>query len=132
MFIEIYKTISEKTRAARHKQRQSVPEDTQEIQNLTGEVNPFGVAAQKRQEWFKREQTSPIRKFHFRLENTHNLAHSDIINIENSQVRELSFNAGADNSMFLEMNPRNRIHPLRPIIIQHRPRTLIEKPKKAD
>jgi len=128
MFIEIYKTISEKTRAARLKQHQSVPEENQETQNLTLTAiklqPPEGdVRAQRRQDSINREQTSPIKKLHFRPENNSDLANSDFIHVEDSQAPESTFHADTNNSISWD----HRNHLPRPIIIRHRPRTINQR-----
>jgi len=98
MFIELYKTISEKERAAQRKQGQNKPEDHQETQSLTrtaAPLQPSETDAQKEQDW-------SIEKLSF----NGNVTPSNF-NVESSQVLESNFHA--DNSRELDIYPSNRI-----------------------
>jgi len=92
MFIEIYKSISEKKRAARLKKSQSFPVDTQETQNLTQTANRLqssGVIAQNRQDSINQEENKSIERVYFLSENNQkrNLVTSDF-HMEPSQALE--------------------------------------------
>jgi hypothetical protein len=107
MFIEIYKTISEKNRAARLKQRQGVPEDTQETQNLTQTADPLRSSetdTQKIQDTIIQEETKSIENPYFFSENNQkrNLANSNAINMES--------NLNTDYSQELNRYPSHRLN----------------------
>jgi len=131
MFIEIYKIISEKKRAARLKQRLSVPEDNQETQNLTRTVSPLQLPeteAQKGQDSTNQDQTASIEKTSFLPRNNkkRNLSNFDFINLESSQALEPNF--CVENSILSDVNPSDRINQqghqsARPIVIRRRPQT---------
>ena len=130
MFIEIYKTISEKKRAARLKKQQSVPVDNQESRNLTQTASPFHpseATSQKRQPWINREQTASIENFHLESGNSQNrnLMTSDLFNTEESS-HGLETNFYIENSILSGANSRKRINRQRnqspvPIMVRQRP-----------
>ena len=106
MFIEIYKTISEKKRAARLKK--TIPEDNQETQNLTETADRLQSSEafpQKREHSINQEA---VEKFYFVPENyqKHNVFSSNL-NMESSQ------SLNVENSILSEMNSSNRIDPQR-------------------
>ena len=132
MFIEIYKTISEKKRAARLKKSHSVPVDNQEIQNLNQTASPLHPSetddAPKRQDSINQEESKSTEKFYFLPENYQNcdLANSDLRNMEPSQGLESNFSG--ENSISSDMIPSQRINHQRtpssvPIMIRHRPQS---------
>jgi len=125
MFIEIYKTISEKTKEARRKQAQNKLEGNQETQNLTqtaGPLHPPETDDRKIQAWANQDQTAPsIDNFYLlRGGNQNGDVTTYDLNLESSQARESSFNV--DNSRELEINSSTR-----PPLIRRRLRTLNQR-----
>jgi len=134
MFIEIYKTISEKERVARLKKSHSVPVDNQEIQNLTQTANPFHPSetdVPKRQNSINQEENKSIEKFYFLPEDNQkrNLVTSDF-HMGSSQGVKSNFYA--ENSMLSDMHPSNRANhqinqSARLIMIRHRPQAMNQR-----
>ena len=122
MFIEIYKTISEKKRAAKLKKHQSIPVDTQETQNLTQTASPFQPSetnSAKRQDSITQEETQSIENFYLFPENNQRR------NLDNSNLIKMESNFNADHTQEPDLHPGYRLNQqrdqnTRPIMIRHR------------
>ena len=115
MFIEIYKTISQKIKAAKRKQGQNKPEDKQETQNLTQTARPLQPPETDDR---NREQTASIDNFYL-LPGVNQNGNVTIYDLN----MESNFNP--ENSRELEMDQSNRINQNTiPIMIRRRLQTL--------
>ena len=132
MFIEIYNTISEKTRAARYKLSEDIAIQTTDrnnfdSQNLTLATSPsqhLQTRAQRKNEtWVHNQQTSSLENLHLlpRSKNNSNIIISDF-SLESSQAQE--FPQNPENSFGEDLHARNKIDQnrgLRPTPIFYRP-----------
>jgi len=134
MFIEIYKTISEKKRAAKLKKHQSIPVDTQETQNLTQTASPFQPSetnSAKRQDSINQKENKSIERSYFLPENRQNR------NVATSDFHQEESNFYVENSRLSDVNPSKRINhqgnqnPV-PVMIRHRSRNLNQKQQRSN
>jgi len=137
LFIEIYKTIEEAI-DEKQKQRQNIPEDSQEAQNLTRTVSPLQPPdsdAQNRQDRTNREQSASVENFYFfpGVNHNGNITNYDL-NMESSQVLESNFNADTSRELYLDSSRRINQQGNQgtiPIIIRPRPLRINQRQQRS-